>query len=69
MRTRDEIMASVITYGARDGDPIRLAILAALIDIRDQLAEHEANVARCGHGVTGLCMSCVIQNDLLRPAR
>ena len=22
---------------------------------------------RCGHGVTGLCMACVIQHDLLRP--
>lgn len=25
------------------------------------------DAARCGHGATGLCMSCVIQNDLLRP--
>mgnify|MGYP001560848565 CR=1 FL=1 len=25
------------------------------------------DAARCGHGATGLCMACVIQNDLMRP--
>ena len=28
-----------------------------------------ADAAHCAHGVTGLCMSCVIQGDLLRPHR
>lgn len=39
----------------------RLAAIEAIL--RDQAAD----VARCGHGATGLCMSCVIQNDLMRP--
>ena len=26
-----------------------------------------ADAARCPHGALGLCMSCVIRNDLMRP--
>ena len=38
-----------------------LARIAAALE----QALQDAN--RCGHGGTGLCMACVIQNDLLRP--
>jgi hypothetical protein len=46
----------------------------ALIAIAEELrrmnerAEIQAgNVATCPHGATGLCMACVMMNDLLRP--
>lgn len=37
--------------------------------IRVLLAELRDDAGRCAHGVTGICMSCVIQNDLMRPHR
>jgi len=42
-------------------------ITEALKRIAVALEAHNADIARCGHGVTGLCMSCVIQHELLRP--
>ena len=42
-------------------------LLEVLLDIRDLLTTQRDDVSRCGHGATGVCMSCVIQNDLLRP--
>ena len=46
------------------------ATLAKTVELKRIAVALEAaqvDVARCGHGVTGLCMSCVIQNDLMRP--
>ena len=62
MRTRDVI------EGDRDpdADPTQALILEVLLDVRELLQDQELNANRCGHGGTGLCMACVIQNDLLR---
>lgn len=38
-----------------------------LIEIAALLKKADDEVARCDHGATGVCMSCVIRNDLLRP--
>ena len=42
-------------------------IALALCRIATALESLVTDAARCGHGFTGLCMACVIQNDLLRP--
>ena len=62
MRTRAEI-TQIAKQGA--GDRQR-AILEVLLDIREMLKDEADNAAICGHGATGLCMACVIQQDLLR---
>ena len=68
MRTRDEIVRSSTHPFAKDGGlrPADLK-LEVLLDIRDLLVKRDEEVARCGHGTTGICMACITMNDLLRP--
>ena len=42
-------------------------IVALLEGIAARLEASERDRAYCPHGYTGMCMFCVIQNDLLRP--
>lgn len=47
-----------------------LAEISAKLDrIALALEALVSDAARCPHGGIGLCMACVMQNDLLRPPR
>ena len=48
-------------------EDILAEIAETLKRIAVALDAHNADIARGDHGVTGLCMSCVIQHELLRP--
>ena len=48
-------------------EDILAEIAETLKRIAVALEAHNVDIARCGHGITGLCMSCVIQHELLRP--
>lgn len=59
-------MTELIVEVMKNGE--RLDRVIALLEAIDaKLAKADEETARCGHGDTGLCMSCVIGNDLLRP--
>ena len=51
----------------KDTQSILLDLMGAADRIATALESLVNDAARCGHGATGLCMACVIQNDLLRP--
>ncbi len=42
-------------------------ILERLDKIIERMDTAQADVAHCPHGYTGICMSCIARDDLMRP--